>query len=134
MKTRKRQTLASVLAPVLGLFAILALAAGPALARPWTAGASVRVAQLSGQTADTVTVDENADDDPGDQGVDEDQGDQGEQTVDETDTDQVETDTDTETETETDSQSANQSSGDQTEKSDPGDSGDSGDSGGDSGD
>ena len=81
MKTTPRRLL-SVVGPALGLVAILALAAGPAFARPLFDGSTVRHA-ISGHAAAAVSVDEDADEapgvdeDPGDQGADEDEGDQG---------------------------------------------------------
>ena len=81
MKATPRRLL-SVVGPALGLVAILALAAGPAFARPLFDGSTVRHA-ISGHAAAAVSVDEDADEapgvdeDPGDQGADEDEGDQG---------------------------------------------------------
>jgi len=103
MKTRKRRHVASLVAPLLGLLAILALATGPALARTWAGLGTVQQGLVSGELAATVAIaedadegladedvetdentqvdedpgDQGADEDPGDQGADEDQGDQG---------------------------------------------------------
>ena len=115
-------------APASWTVAILALAAGPLLARSLTDGESLRDT-LSSQVTATVSLDENADEAPGDEDVteapggqtaDEDPGDQG---LDENDTDQADAN---------DNQDANDQSGDQTDQSDANDTSNSGDSGGDS--